>query len=412
MLLKAPWIIAAVLVVVFGSIFVITSGVPPTRAADQLESALGKAFFDRIWVPAPSSTKANDGLGPLFNARACAQCHRAATAGVIDIDKTGALRERGAVVRLSDRDGNADPHYGAQLQTRAVQQLDAEARIRVTWKNTRFRFADGSETELRQPELHIKPLQGAPLHEGSKAALILAPSLRVASAIAKVDRAALDRNAGAPPPMTDSKGLPMVFGRKTNDQDLEAATALAFSRDLGMSTTRYPAPSGDCTPAQSACLAAPNGAEPAGVEITDEIIEALAAYVRALPQPTAPDGHNQQGQAGFAAAQCASCHTPSLKDNSGNPVAIYSDLRLHDMGDDLAGPAEPGGAGSRLWRTAPLLGLKERLASGSTLLHDGRARSIEEAILWHGGDAAAARDLYQAMPAAERAAILRFLGGK
>jgi CxxC motif-containing protein (DUF1111 family) len=382
------------------------------RAADGLSVEIGKRLFKRIWVPAPSSTEANDGLGPLFNARSCAQCHRAETAGLVAVEKNGELAERGAVVRLSKDSGAIDSNYGAQIQTRAIPQFDPEAHVHLTWEKKHVGFSDGTSVELRKPHLVLRNFAYGPLDRDTRASLTVAPSLAVAAEIARVDTSALpDKNASGRL-IRSAAGAPAVFGRKQSDKDIAAAAALAFSRDLGMSTPLYPSPAGDCTSTETACLAAPNGAGPKGVEIGAEIVSALVAYVEALPAPTKPDETNALGKMAFEAAECEACHQPIQKGRDGAPLVLYSDLLLHDMGEALAGPAEPGGASAFEWRTAPLIGLKERLAAGATLLHDGRARSIEEAILWHAGAAQAARDRYVVLKGPERAALAQFLEGK
>lgn len=372
-----------------------------------LEAAAGERLFKRNWVPAPSSTKSNDGLGPLFNARSCLQCHGAATAGRIETAADGKLSDRGAVVRLAGPSGEPDPVYGAQIQTRAIQHHAAEADVYVNWAEHAV-LSDGTRVRLRRPSVSLKGLAG-PLASHVRSALVLAPSLAAAAQIARVD---VRRLAQAPSrtgklSMTAS-GAALVFGRKATESSLVHAVEAAFARDLGMSTRGLPHPAGDCTALQLKCLAGPHGADEAGLEIAPEIVASLAAYVASL-KPSSPRPDNSAGSVLFEATGCARCHRPELPSKDGKPVTLYSDLLLHDLGAGLEGIAEVQGQTAAEWRTAPLLGLRNRLDAGSTLLHDGRARSVEEAVLWHGGHARDARDAYVRLTADERRALEEFV---
>lgn len=376
-------------------------------AADAgLDAAIGKGLFKRNWVPAPSSTKSNDGLGPLFNARSCQQCHAAGTAGRIETDGKGRLTERGAVVRLAGAKGEPDLVYGAQIQTRAIQMHKAEANVALSWREHEAVLQDGSRVPLRRPVPHIDVEPAAPRPGANSAvSLVLAPSLAAAAQIARVDVQALAQlPLGAGRLSKSEQGDVLVFGRKATEASLAHAIETAFMRDLGMSAGRHAQPAGDCTAQQTACLAGPHGDDGSGIEIAPEIVSALSSYVMSLA-PSSHSAGDVAGQRLFAATGCALCHQPALPGKDGSAVMLHSDLRLHDMGGDLAGFAEAQGQTASQWRTAPLLGLKKRLAAGSTLLHDGRARTVEEAILWHGGEGQSARDAYARLTAAERKAL-------
>ena len=363
-----------------------------TAANDRMTAALGKALFKRVWVPAPSSTQANDGLGPLFNGRSCAQCHGADGGGRLIADDKGRLADRGTVVRLSRADGLGDPVYGSQIQTRAVPGLAPEASVRITFETHTETFADGAVIAMRRPVVALDAMSNGPLAAGTEATLVVAPSLRTAARIAKVD----------------SKTA--AFGLKAHGVSLEEMTSLAFLRDLGLSTPRFANVAGDCTPTQTACLAAPHGAALGGAEISAEIVAPIAHYLTTLDEaataeaPADPRGAKLFGQAG-----CASCHTPEMPARDGTPVSLYSDLALHDMGAALAGLTEANGQSRDVWRTAPLIHIQSRLKAGVTLLHDGRAQTVGEAILWHGGAADSARKQYKALSKDDRAALEHYV---
>jgi CxxC motif-containing protein (DUF1111 family) len=176
----------------------------------------------------------------------------------------------------------------------------------------------------------------------------------------------------------------------------------------------------NCPGPQTDCAAQPPGNQP---ELIDNDWEELEFWTQALAVPArrnVDDPQFKRGEQLFEQAQCAACHIPELKTADRVPklkqlanqtFRAYTDLLLHDMGDGLADGRPDFKAGPRDWRTQPLWGVGlSSVASGSTaMLHDGRARNATEAILWHGGEAAASRDAFKRMPKADREAMLKFL---
>jgi CxxC motif-containing protein (DUF1111 family) len=188
--------------------------------------------------------------------------------------------------------------------------------------------------------------------------------------------------------------------------------------DIGVSTSLYP--DQDCTPVQKACYEAVS--KYAKPELTDQAWNAINFFMRATDAPRARLQNNpqtSQGEKLFNQLQCAVCHVPSLKtgDYPALPAiahktfAAYTDLLLHDMGPELADGRPDFKAGGNDWRTAPLwgVGLADRVNSGMFLLHDGRARNVEEAILWHGGEAQKSAEAYKRLPAVDRQSLLSFV---
>jgi len=207
------------------------------------------------------------------------------------------------------------------------------------------------------------------------------------------------------------------FGWKAGQPTLRQQNAAAFLNDLGVTTRVFPQT--NCPPVQKACTNSPGVGIP---EQTDRPFESLNFYLRALAVPARRDAENvmvARGEKLFEQAQCAVCHVPEVR--TGDYPAVpqiaqqvirpYSDLLLHDMGEGLADGRPDFRAGPRDWRTPPLwgIGLSEKVNGNSMLLHDGRARNFAEAILWHGGEAAAAREAFRNMPKQEREALLAFL---
>ncbi|MBL9034343.1 MAG: hypothetical protein JNN33_06240 [Rhodospirillaceae bacterium] len=409
----------------------------PATAEESMDFVLGRALFERLWVQAPSSTKAADGLGPLSNARACATCHAGGGQTAMTLEPGELPAVAALILRVGEvRDGRLAPHplLGEQVQTSAVAGLAAEGRLVLSYDGRTVALADGTEIELRRPRFVIANDSGVPLAINWLSPR-LAPDLH---GIGLLERIPFERLAElADPDDLDGDGIsgavvmgtyeetdihPGRFGWKANERDLERQTAAAFHVDLGLSTSLRPEPWGDCTPAQELCRHAPHGAAAGEVEISDEAVALIAAYLRDLPapRPAAPSGDaTRHGARLFAEIGCGACHTERqpIADAAGKTawIAPYTDLLVHDLGDGLADLADDGSVSpaveAREWRTAPLWGLGRRAAKGhaATLLHDGRARSILEAILWHDGEAAAARRAAAALPATDRAALIAFL---
>ena len=393
---------------------------------------LGEALFAKLWVSSPASTKASDGLGPLFNARACSSCHIGNGRG-LGPDASGGP---GSLV-LGLRSGQG-PHetYGAQLQHRAVQGHAAEARVVVSYEDVPVRLDDGTRVTLRKPVYEVSGLAYGPLGPDTNLLPRLAPPLL---GLGLIERIALsDLKAFEDPDDRDGDGIsgrlnrlnepydgPVVagrFGLKASQPSVRAQAAAAFHADIGLSTTLFPDHTGDCTKAQPLCLSAPHGAQSRSddVEVSDAALDLVAFYSANIAVPARRDVGDPQvlkGKELFYGAGCASCHRPkfvTLRDPAGGPGSFqliwpYSDFLLHDMGEGLADPGPDPLA--REWRTAPLwgIGLTEAVLGEGVYLHDGRARNLTEAVLWHGGEAGAARNAFAAMPKQERAALLKFL---
>lgn len=404
-------------------------------ARDAARFRAGEAIFHAEWQPAPNVSQGVDGLGPLYNAVSCAACHGGPAAG------SPADRFGGRLLRLSRPDGTPDPVYGLQLQDRAIPGLEAEGRLSITTEQSVVRLADGREVGLSRPLPAIaEPAFGTPAADLVTSLRVPPPldGLGFVAAIEDSDIRALadpddsngDGISGRAGEAVDAATGRLVlarFGWKASVATLAQQTAEALHLDMGISSLRLAQHGGDCTRVQSACLDAPNGGSPAagGFEISDIEIGLLVAYLEGLAAPAeerdaGTSAATAAGEQVFASSACSSCHRRSLplvgRSLPEDRVPLFSDLLLHDMGEGLADNRPEGTASGREWRTAPLWGLQQRLrriADGSLpgLLHDGRARTIEEAILWHGGEAARARDAYAALAPADRDNLLAFLAG-
>ncbi|PWE42387.1 di-heme oxidoreductase family protein [Pseudomonas prosekii] len=419
-----------------------SANLPPSRRVD---FSVGNSFFRNPWVIAPSTTTARDGLGPLFNTNACQNCHIKDGRG--HPPTPDAANAVSMLVRLSIPDAPAyakvieqlgvvpEPVYGGQFQDMSVPGVAPEGKVRVEYTPVPVRFKDGSEVELRKPTLQISQLGYGPMHPDTRFSARVAPpmiGLGLLEAIpdeailANAQAQAKDHNgiAGRPNQVWDDKQQKTVLGRfgwKAGQPNLNQQNVHAFSGDMGLTTSLRPFD--DCTETQTACKQAPNGNGADGEpEVSDNILRLVLFYSRNLAVPARREVNAPQVLAGknlFFQAGCQSCHTPkyTTRADAAEPelanqvIRPYSDLLLHDMGDGLADNRTEFKASGRDWRTPPLwgIGLTQAVSGHTQFLHDGRARNLLEAVLWHGGEATAAQQQVLAFNAEQRAALLAFL---
>ena len=410
----------------------------------RLDFKVGASLFKRLWVSAPASTQAADGLGPLYNARSCRGCHINLGRGRLPKgpdDEAVSLVLRLSVPPKTPLEARLhtvpEPTYGYQLQNFAIRGHHAEGRMGIEFEERTVALADGETVSLREPRYTLHDLAHGPLHPEAMISPRLAPPMIGLGLLEAVEETAIlaladpeDRDgdgiSGRPNRVWSSiKGETSLgrFGWKAGSATVDGQSQAAFTNDLGISVPLHPAGWGDCTAGQSACRAAPDGNSPQfeNLEAPRQVTDLVAHYARHLAVPARRDVDDRQVVAGeqlFRDSGCAACHTPTLITSddadpalAGQTIHPYSDLLLHDLGEGLADGRPEGVANGREWRTAPLwgIGLSKVVNPDATFLHDGRARTLLEAILWHGGEAQAARDAVVAMTRAERAALLRFL---
>lgn len=398
--------------------------------------ALGDHFFNRNWVSAPASTSANDGLGPLFNALSCSACHLHDGRSAPPLDASAA--SSGLLLRLSvpgeDEHGGPlpEPTYGGQLQPLANVGVPSEGRYTIRYDDRPGAFADGEPYVLHAPRYEIAELGYGPLSEGTMLSPRTAPAmigLGLLEAIPEETiRALADPNdldgdgiSGRVNVVWDPEhGRPALgrFGWKANVPSVAVQVAGAFNGDLGITSGLFPREG--CTAAQRACNAAPTGGAP---ELADDTLLEVTRYSQALGVPARRRTSEPlvlRGERLFSEARCSTCHVTKLVTGDATPIPglrrqtirPYTDLLLHDMGAELADGRPDFQSNGSEWRTTPLwgLGLLSIVSKHTRLLHDGRARDVSEAILWHGGEATTSREAFRAMPRGDRVALLAFLG--
>jgi CxxC motif-containing protein (DUF1111 family) len=415
---------------------------------DELNFRVGNGLFRKIWVSSPSSTLASDGLGPLFNARSCQRCHIKDGRGHVPEGTNDTAISMFLRVSVPDvvatlhaiegYHGTApDPNYGEQLQDFSLPGITPEYSLHITYEDIEVQMAGGEIATLRAPTYTAANLGYGPLANGAMLSPRIAPQmigLGLLEAIPAADILAL-----ADPDDLDNDGIsgrpnivwslefdrPMLgrFGLKAGSPSIVEQSASAFAGDIGISNPLHPNGAGECMPAQTDCINAPHGdGDARGFEIDQEILDLVTFYSRNLGVPARrnmDDVDVLRGKDLFYNAGCVACHQPSFVTNrladqpaqSFQLIWPYTDMLLHDMGDGLADNRPEAVANGREWRTPPLwgIGLTEQVSGHTQLLHDGRARSLLEAVLWHGGEAQATRDRVVEMSPDDRAALLKFL---
>lgn len=367
---------------------------PPARHAAFLA---GRAAFRADWrADLPPE------VAPLFNAASCAACHIRDGRGHPPAANWPDDDAQSLVVRFAAAApglGNGD----AQLQDFADAPDVPEGRLVTAWTELPVALAGGGQAWLRQPSYRLATGDAPQRAPTPVLSPRIAPPMIGLGLLAAIPAA--DLAARADPADADGDGIsgrvhwldaaatvPGRFGHKAEAATLRQQIGRALRADMGVGT-------------EDAALLDP--------------LETYAANL-AVPPPRPETPLSGRGGAVFAALRCGACHvpqhttgvvTPGSGHLAGRAIAPYTDLLLHDMGDELADGGAAATGLAREWRTPPLwgIGLTEQVSGHSFFLHDGRARTIEEAILWHGGEAAAASAGYAAAAAPDRAALIAFL---
>ena len=407
------------------------ANMPLTRRGD---FAVGHSFFNMPWVEAPASTRVRDGLGPHFIGRSCTACHTHDGRGQPPGPGEQPL---GLLLRLSvpgkDKYGAPlpDPNYGGQLNNNAVGGITPEAKIEITYAEVQGQFADGESFSLRKPTYQFTDLAYGPLDERVMVSPRIAQQvigLGLLEAIPEKDLLSRsdpdDKNgdgiSGRPnwvwDPMAQKRALGR-FGWKANAPTVATQTAAAANGDIGITSKYFPHE--ECMPSQKDCHEGERGGEP---EINEKNLGKLIFYTATTAVPARRDVDKPQvlqGKRLFHQAQCVACHTPKhvtgklagFPELADQTIRPYTDLLLHDMGEGLADGRPDFEADGNEWRTPPLwgIGLFETVNGHTTYLHDGRARNLQEAILWHGGEAQQAKEHFVNMSKEEREALISFL---
>lgn len=406
--------------------------IPWLAERDKERFRRGRTLFRQNRVAAPA-TGGIAGLGPLYNRPSCLSCHQNNGRG--KSPRLHSERMLSMLVRLSipgtDEHGGPKPHpvYGTQLNEEGVPGVPGEGQALLSWIEMAPETLAGHETvSLRRPLVGFEKLgYGKPgqMQYSLRVAqpvygLGLLEAVPEATLLAMAAEAKPDGVRGSVNQVWDIAAQRASLGRfgfKANSPNLRQHVAAEMHGNLGITSPLYPEE--NCTSTQSACRQAPSGGQP---ELSQSDLEALEFYlanIDAPPRRKQDDPIVRKGERAFADFGCAVCHRPTLQTGPGTPtlltagktIAPYSDLLLHDMGAGLADHRPDYQASGSQWRTPPLwgIGLVPVVNDHNQFLHDGRARNLQEAILWHGGEARPARQRYARATPELRQALLAFL---
>jgi CxxC motif-containing protein (DUF1111 family) len=415
------------------TVFDITSGsfsnmFPSLTGYDAEVHGFGDAAFSKIFVTAPAPI--NPGLGVIFNNTSCISCHHNDGIGL----PTAGESRSSLLVRISiagtDEHGGpmAAPGYGLQLQDKAVFGKTPECKINIAYNDQTYSFADGETYALRAPTYTLSNLYTA-LPAGYMLSPRLAPPMIGLGLMESIPESTIlamadpnDANGDGIKghanyvwdPTTQSRKLGR-FGWKANTASLLTQVAAAYNQDIGITNRIFPVENSFGQSQYDGVKDDP--------ELADSTLNAVRFYAATLAVPArrdVTDATALKGEALFKQAKCETCHRQTLRTEvnvavpslSNQRIHPYTDMLVHDMGPGLADNRPDFQANGQEWRTAPLwgLGLYEKVNNPGFFLHDGRARTVTEAIMWHGGEAEASKIFFSKLSKADRDAMLKFLG--
>ena len=425
----------------------------------------GNKFFEEPWAQSAGSVSSQDGLGPLFNNNACQDCHIRDGRGhasqaergeqgddfnslLLRASKSAISSEQQAAMQLSLIANIPDSCIGGQLQHQSSFGITQEASQALSYEYSNVKFADGSTQELRQPIWHVKA-NGCEIDADTVLSARVAPAMIGLGLIALIDEQQIvakqdikdDNQDGVSGranyvwSVADDKVILGRFGWKAGQPTIRQQVAAAFIGDMGLTTALFTAE--NCLPHQQDCQSAPNGngdmVADYDYEVSTRVLDKVTFYAGHLSVPQRRSAYAKNVLAGkqvFNEVGCNQCHSEiytTLKSTefpelSEQKIYPYTDLLLHDMGLALTDfdknsefvqgniPVEFL-AQANEWRTPPLwgLGLAQTVDPQATFLHDGRARSILEAVLWHGGEAKKHKQAVLALSKSSRENLVSFL---
>lgn len=420
----------------------------------------GDGVFERIVTPALGNNARYDadGVGPIYNNNFCEACHNADGRAAPQLDNKQAPQE-GLLMRLSvpgeDAHGGPKPHpvYGGQFGDRGIPgkgvsftstdygnrysgegAVKPEGRVEISYTEIKGTYGDGAPFSLRKPTYKLVDLNYGPLGEKTMVSPRIAPpvfGMGLLEAIKEKEILALadpddndgDGISGKPQyawdPETQSMGLGR-FGWKMETVSVAQQSMDAAVNDVGVTNPIFPMQT--CTKTQTACLDAIHGGTPDDPEYSLQQMDEVVVYLQLLGVPGRRGVTEEKvlhGEKMFREANCTACHAETMHTGDNHKIKRlnrqtihpYTDLLLHDMGEGLADNRPSFDATGQEWRTPPLwgIGLVPTVNGHSTYLHDGRARNIAEAILWHGGEAKQAKEKFRKMSSLDREALLFFL---
>ncbi len=408
----------------------------------RLDFSVGNSFFRNPWVQAPATTDARDGLGPIFNTNGCQNCHikdgRGHPPEKDDMNSVSML-VRMSIPALTNEQKQQliksgvipEPTYGDQLQDFALPDAKPEGKIALTYTDVPVTFADGEVITLRKPNLSITDLNYGPMADDVMLSARIAPPMIGLGLLEHIPEQTLKNfvaeqaaeNKGVSGKLNQvwdvraNKTVTGRFGWKAGQPNLMQQNAAAFNGDIGLTSALFEQE--NCTDKQTICAELPNGGKHEASEKVLTFVEFYSQHLTVPARRNINDPQVMKGEKLFANIGCQSCHRTQIKTAkvperpalSEQMINLYTDLLLHDMGEGLADNRPEFLANGQEWRTPPLwgLGYTEEVNGHTNFLHDGRARSVMEAVLWHGGEAQTSRDKVLQLSKSDRQALVAFL---
>lgn len=396
---------------------------------------MGKSFFSIPWVEVGASTTARDGLGPLFSANTCKHCHPRNGAGVA-VNSDGSVT-RSLLVRLAHQKSinkeilskvgfMPDSTYGSQLSSHGTGTIKPEGQLTVEYEMIVGKYPDGLSYTLRKPIYSIQNLAYGAFDKETIIAPRIGSALVGLGLLERISEKDLLKNedindenrdgiSGKANYTFDPETNTTLLGRftwKASATSIKHQSAAAAHNDMGLSNPLFP--TDNCSDKQIACqeVSKSKQKELYALDLPQHRLDAITFYLQNLAVPKQREiGKHKEGEALFEHLSCVKCHVSNFTTTDGVKINPYSDLLLHNMGEALADGRSEFLATGTEWRTAPLwgIGLRQKVSGEANFLHDGRARTIEEAILWHGGEAQKSKEAFMQLSKKQREKLLLFL---
>ena len=374
---------------------------------------IGNGLFRKLWISSPASTISSDGLGPLFNARACQSCHIKDGRGHLPTTE----KPLSLVIKTGTYSGLnllKDKIYGKQFQFFAIPGLANEVSGNIKKFSKKRIFSNYKNVNLTEVNFDILNLNYGKFNRANSISLRVSPfvygtglinSIEESDILKKEDQFDKDNDgvSGVARRIKNKDGNIKIgrFGIRASTENLLVQSGVAFMHDMGISNPIGRDSNGDCTTSQKECFKFPNGNDKeTGLEASQEVLDKVVFYLSSLSPPkrrNVNDVDVLKGKEIFYKSQCTSCHTPKYVTSKNADFDFlkyqliwpYTDLLLHDMGSELADKDLNGNITNKEWKTPPLwgIGLAKEVNPKATFLHDGRAKTIMEAVLWHAGEA-------------------------
>jgi CxxC motif-containing protein (DUF1111 family) len=405
------------------------TAVPGLSTHDDYIHELGDKLFGQPFVAAPAPRFG--GLGPIYNNSACGNCHHNDGFGLPTFGQLSSSLLLRISIPGTDAHGgaNAAPGFGGQLQNVGLLGVQPEVSVNLTYNNTTFTFADGETATMRTPNYDVQNPY-IPLPAGYMISPRLGSSVFGLGLLEEVPESTI--LGFADPNDANNDGIsgkanyvynPYTqrtelgrFGKKANTSTLQVQVATAFQQDMGL--TSYVQPKESVYGQDQYRYVT----EFSGYDLPDSVVNAVTFYVKSLAVPArrnVTETAVKHGEQLFKQINCAGCHIQTMYTGvyvpipalSGQRIHPYTDLLVHDIGAALADNRPDFLATGTEWRTQPLwgIGLFEKATGRQYYLHDGRAQTLTEAILWHGGEAQGSKDKFVQMSKADRNDLIAFL---